>query len=303
MKKKEFTIESNYDALPLSCLLYEPNTAPKGIVQILHGMCEYKERYIEFMEFLCENGYVAVIHDHRGHGDSVRSVEDLGWFGDYEGEAVVEDSYQISLYVKEQYPNLPLTLLGHSMGSLVARCYARKHDDAIDKLIVSGSPSKNPLSGFAIGVEKTMRFFRGARFRSKLLIYLTTGKGDKKFPGEGKSAWLSKNREKIDEFFADPKSKCYFTCNAFENLFKLLKRTYVKKGYEVKNSSLPIHFIAGGDDPIIEGEKKWFDSIAFMKSLGYENVSGKLYDGLRHEVLLEIERAQVHQDVLEFLER
>ena len=303
MVKKEFTLQSNYDELPLSCIICEPQNSPKGIVQLVHGMCEHKERYLEFMEFLCENGYVAACHDHRGHGDSVKSEADFGWFGDYDGKAVVDDAVQFSRYLKEEYAGLPLILFGHSMGSLVVRCYVREHDEEIDKLIVCGSPSKNPLSGVAIFLEKCIRLFKGARHRSKMLAFLATGKGDKQFPGEGKCAWLSKNKESVAAYLASPKCSYRFTCNGFENLFKLLKRTYTKKGYEVKNPNLPIHFVAGGDDPVIVNEKQWFNAVEFMKSLGYEQVTGKLYDGLRHEILQELERKEVYQDLLAFIER
>ena len=128
MQKLCFTIPSAYDELPLSCLVYEPDETPKGIVQLVHGMCEHKERYEELMAFLCENGYVVACHDHRGHGDSVRSQEDWGWFGDTTGEAVVNDAVQFTEYLKEKYPDIPVTLFGHSMGSMVVRCYIQKHE-------------------------------------------------------------------------------------------------------------------------------------------------------------------------------
>lgn len=302
MQEKRFTVISDYDGLEIQCLLYEPEQSPKGIVQLVHGMCEHKDRYTAFMRFLAEKGYVVECHDHRGHGDSVKDKEDFGWFGDYDGVAVVEDVAKITRYLKSEYPNLPLTLFGHSMGSLIVRCYLREHDEEIDKLIVCGSPSKNPLVGIAIGLEKTIRLFRGNRHRSKTLFYLSTGKGDKKFPGEGRCCWLTRDAEVSKGYLSDPKCGYIFTCNGFENLFKLMKRTYQKKGYAVKNPDLPVYFVAGGDDPVIGNELKWFQTIEFLRGVGYTQVSGKLYENMRHEILNEIGKEEVYADLLSFME-
>lgn len=301
MIKKTFTVTSNYDGLPLAGLVIAPENTPKGIVQLVHGMAERKERYEEMMTFFAENGYVCVCHDHRGHGESMRSKEDKGWFGDYEGKAVAEDAFLVTEYIKREYPNLPLTLFGHSMGSLIVRCYAQKYDSEIDKLIVCGSPSKNPLAGVAIFLEKCIRLFRGARHRSKLLAFLSTGKGDKLFPGEGKNAWLSGNRESVEAYLADENCGFRFTCNGYENLFKLLRRTYQKKKYGVQNPDLPIHFVAGAKDPVIVSEKAWKYAVEDMRKVGYNKVSGKLYEGMRHEIHNELDRQTVYNDLLAFI--
>ena len=304
MKIENFTLQSNFDNLPLHATVYEPSGEKKGILQILHGMCEYKERYKEFMEFFAQNGYVVACHDQRGHGDSVLKEEDRGYFYETSGEAIVEDAAQVTRVLKEKYPNLPVILFGPSMGSMVARCYLRGYGNQIDKLIVSGSPSKNPLAGVAIALTKTIAFFRGKRYRSKFLAYVSTGKGNAKFKGEQKGAWLSKNRENIEEFYTNPKGRFRFTCNGFENLFRLMKQTYNKKGLAPANPALPIHFVSGGDDPVLVNEVEWLKSIEFLREAGFENVSGKLYQGMRHEIHNEPkeEREIVLRELLAFIE-
>ncbi|MBO4939674.1 MAG: alpha/beta fold hydrolase [Clostridia bacterium] len=301
MSKKEFIVVSDYDGLELKGIIYEPMGKAKGIVQITHGMCEYKERYIDFMRFLSGNGYIAACYDQRGHGDSVKSEEDLGWFGDAKAKAIVDDAVQVTRYLKSQYPDIPLTLFGHSMGSMVVRCYLHEHDTEIEQLIVCGSPSKNPLAGIAIGLTKCISLFRGARHRSKMLSYLSTGKGDKLFKGEGKGAWLSQNRKCTEKFYANPKGKHKFTCNGFENLFRLMKGTYQKQAYQVRNETLPILFISGDRDAVIGDPYKWQKSMDVLIEVGYQNVVGKLYTDLRHEILNEYAHQQVYRDVLGFL--
>ena len=301
MEKKEFSIVSEYDKLTLRGTVYEPNGEKKGIIQIEHGMCEYKKRYEEMMNFFCSYGYVVVCCDHRGHGDSVEKAEDRGWFRDKTGQAFVDDSVQVTKYIKSVYPDLPLILFGHRMGSMIVRCYIQKHEELIDKLIVCGSPANNPLAGVGVFVAKTIGLFKGERHRSKLLAYLSTGKGNDNFPGEGHGSWLSRNRENIEKFYSDEKCGYIFTCNGFENLFKLMKSTYRKKAYEVKNPQLPILFVSGSDDAVLGGEKNFKKTVDMMSSVGYTNVSSKLYKGLRHEIFNDLGKEEVYADLLEFV--
>ena len=302
MKKENFTVQSPFDGLKISCVLYAPETPPKGIFQIVHGMCEHKGRYEEMMEFFANHGYVTVAHDQRGHGETAKEKENLGWFGDKTGEGIVEDAVAVTREIKSRYPNIPVVLFGHSMGSMVVRCYIQKYDTEIDKLIVCGSPSNNPFSGVAVGLAKTIGLFKGERHRSGMLAYLSTGRGNENFPNEGASAWLSRNRENIDKFNADPYCKYVFTCNGFENLFRLMKHTYSKGRYEVKNPKLPIRFVSGSDDAVLGSEEQWKKAHDLLRNVGYENVSGKLYHGLRHEIHNELERADVLADLLAFVE-
>ena len=305
MEIQNFIIPSEFDNLPLHATVYEPSGEKKGILQICHGMCEYKERYAEFMEFFASRGYVVACHDQRGHGDSVLQEEDRGYFYETSGKAIVEDAAQITRVLKEKYPNLPVILFGHSMGSMVVRCYLRNYDAQIDKLVVCGSPAKNPLVNVAIALTKTIAFFRGKRHRSKLLSYLSTGRGNERFKGEGAGAWLSKNRENIEAFYGNRKGKVRFTCNGFENLFRLMKETYNKKGLAPKNPTLPIHFVSGDEDAVLGNELQWFKGIELLREVGYENVSGKLYQGMRHEIHNEpkAEREIVLSDLLAFIEQ
>ena len=302
MTKKEFTVYSEYDGLALKGIVFEPENKPKGIVQLVHGMCEYKKRYEPLMAFFAENGYVAACYDQRGHGESVEKDEDLGWFHDFDGKAIVEDAAQVTNYLRTEYPDLKLTLFGHSMGSMVVRCYLREHDALIDKLIVCGSPSKNPLAGTAVLLAKTIRLFKGERHRSKMLSYLSTGKGNEEFVKAGKGSWLTHDTEIVKAFHEDPKCRFHFTVNGFENLFRLMKNTYKKRGYQVKNPNLPIHFLSGSEDAVMGDEMKWFRSIEFLRNIGYTCVSGKIYEGMRHEVHNEIGKEAVYQDILHFIE-
>lgn len=303
MQKNIFTVESEFDKLPLEVAVYEPSGTPKGVLQILHGMCEYKERYDEFMRFFCERGYIVVCHDQRGHGASVKDKKDYGYFYERTARAIVLDAVQITREIKTRYEGLPVVLFGHSMGSMVARCYLCEHDFLIDKVIVCGSPSQNPLAGVGVLLADCIALFRGAHYRSKFLTHLSTGKGDKKFPGEKKGAWLSANRADIDAFYGNEKGNYRFTCNGFVNLFKLMKRTYRKRDYRVQKPDLPILFVSGSADAVMGTEKQWQNAVEFLRKAGYTTVTSKLYEGQRHEIFRDTKKDEVLADLLAFLEK
>lgn len=134
---QKFTLESHHDRLLLQGLLVLPEQKPpRAVFQVAHGMCEHKERYLPFLQEMADHGYACVIHDHRGHGGSVRQTEDLGYFYPDGGPALVSDLYQVTRWIREQYPELPLYLFGHSMGSLAVRCYLKRYPDVPDGVFV-----------------------------------------------------------------------------------------------------------------------------------------------------------------------
>lgn len=307
MQKREFTLQSKYDNLALSCAEYTAEggtqTNAKGVVQIVHGMCEYKERYEGFIDYLTQNGYIVFAHDHRGHGGSVTANENLGYFGDKKGEAIVDDAALVTDEIRRLYPGLSVTLFGHSMGSLVVRAYIQKYEEKIDKLIVCGSPSKNALAGFGLMLNGVISAFRGEKYRSRLMANASTGGGDDKFPGEGKNAWLTRDKTVVEKYNADEKCNFVFSCNGFSNLLHLVKNAYKKKKYPAKHSDLPIFFMAGADDPVIGSEKKWLAAQQFLRDVGYKNVTGKSYPKMRHEILNELGKEEVYADALAFIEK
>ena len=307
MQKREFTLQSKYDNLALSCAEYAAEgvtqTNAKGVVQIVHGMCEYKERYEGFIDYLTQNGYIVFAHDHRGHGGSVTANENLGYFGDKKGEAIVDDAALVTDEIRRLYPGLSVTLFGHSMGSLVVRAYIQKYEEKIDKLIVCGSPSKNSLAGFGLMLNGVISAFSGKKYRSRLMANASTGGGDDKFPGEGKNAWLTRDKTVVEKYNADEKCNFVFSCNGFSNLLHLVKNVYKKKKYPAKHSDLPIFFMAGADDPVIGSEKKWLEAQQFLRDVGYKNVTGKLYPKMRHEILNELGKEEVYADALAFIEK
>lgn len=300
---KELVVKSEFDGLDLRVLIMKPKGKAKGIVQISHGMAEYKERYIPFMEFLNTKGYIAVIHDHRGHGKSVKNELLYGYFYDDKAKGIVEDLHQITLYIKEKFSKLPIYLLGHSMGSMVARKYIQKYDKDINKLILCGAPSYNQDTKLAIKLTKLLIKIHGDNKRSKFLDKLTFGSYNKKFKLENISnAWLCSNKDIVNSYNEDEKCGFVFTLNGFLNLFTLMQDIYNEEDYLVRNPNMAILFIAGGQDPVIISKRDWEESQIFLKNVGYDNVKGILYKNMRHELLNETDKNVVYEDILNFIE-
>lgn len=301
MKKETITFISRQDGLCLDGLLVTPDKSPKAVLQIAHGMCEHKERYLPFMEYMAESGYACIINDHRGHGKSVRNPEDLGYFYENGGEALVEDLYQITETMKERFQGLPYFLFGHSMGSMAVRCYTKKYDKAIDGLIVCGCPGENSMAGIGMRIDKFMQKYKGDHARSDVLNEIFARNFEKAFEKEKlQHAWICSDSEVVKRYNEDPLCNFSFTLNGYEALLWLMQNTYSRQGWCMGNPGLPIHFISGDMDPCMINRKKFDEAVEFMRKIGYHNVSSRLYKGMRHEILNEAGRDQVYADVLEF---
>lgn len=301
MEKRK--IKSRADGLKLGLLLCRPEGEPRGVVQLVHGMCEHKERYAALMEYLADRGFVCAIHDHRGHGESVRSPEDLGYLYRDGALAMVEDVHQVTELLKKRWPGLPLYLFGHSMGSLAVRAYLKKYDRELAGLMVCGCPSENPGAGAGKFLVQCLRVFHGDHYRSKFLQRLAFGKNNAGILNpQSPSAWVCANEDTVRDYDRDPLCGYVFTLNGFYELFKLMQTVYSRRDWNVTRPNLPIWFLSGEDDPCMISKEKFQEAVELLHTVGYRDVTYKLYPGLRHEILNERSRDQVYADILSHLE-
>lgn len=298
MRKEELFLQSVYDDLPLGLSIRIPEH-PTGVIQFVHGMAEHRKRYHDLMEHLSQHGYITVLHDHRGHGDSVRSPQDYGYFYENGIDAIVEDVHQITLYAKERFPGLPVVLFGHSMGSMVVRCYMRQYDSDIDGLIVCGSPSRNPMARSGKMLVRLLKRVKGARYRSPLVQKMAFGSFNRNVQNpSSENAWICSDDAVVKAYDKDPQCGFVFTLNGFEALFGLMIRTYQKSGWVIRHPEIPILFIAGEQDPCIVSRDDFVQAVSFMKQRGYQKCDGRLYPDMRHEILNETGKETVWNDIL-----
>lgn len=297
---RTFSFVSKWDGVTIhgTCMIPE---RPIGILQMVHGMCEYEGRYHSFMHHMAEKGYVTLMHDNRGHGRSVKAKEDIGYCYESMEKGFVEDIYAVTRYIRREYPELPLTLYGHSMGSLAVRAYLRKYDDAVDGVIISGCPGYNDAVPLAKWFVKIMMKCKGSRYQSSLMQRLVLGGFERPFRKEKrKYAWLAANKNVAQEFMDDSLCCFTYTLDGFLTSLNLEMLTYKAKRYEVKNPNLPILFLSGKDDPCYINDKKWYQAIDRLHNLGYEQTIAMRFPGMRHEIHNEAEQELIYSEIDDF---
>ncbi len=285
--------------------IYSPKgIAPKGIVEIAHGMVDYVERYRPLAEFLTKEGYILAGNDHLGHGKSVNDESELGYFAKKGGvDFVIADLYEMNKYLHEKYPTLPVILLGHSMGSFIARIYAERHPHSISGLIIHGTAGPNPILPLGRALAASVGFFYGDKHRSRLIKKLSTGVYNKRFPKEeGTNAWLTRKTEAVIDKDKDARGGFSFTVSAYRDLFRFLGKSNSKEWFKNYPKFLPTLVVSGGDDPV--GNFGKGPTYVYKKLLlsGAERVELKLYEGARHELFNELNSDEIFADLLKWLE-
>lgn len=286
-----------------SMITYPPEgTEPIGVIEIIHGMCEHKERYIDTMKAFNERGFICAISDLRGHGENVLTEDDYGFFGPDGYRGLTDDVENFTMYLRREFPKLPLILLGHSMGSLIARSFIKKRSRDVDALILSGSPSMKAGLGVAKFYTKFIKLFKGEKYRSPTITNLVFGPYERAFKKEGiLNAWLCSDRDVVDEYNADPKCGFRFTLNGYLTLFNLMGSVYGKQGWRFKELELPIMFVSGAEDPCRVNDAAFKKSVNFLRHRRFRNVFYTLYDDMRHEVFNEPRCEEVFDDIVKFL--
>lgn len=300
---EEATLSSRFDGLDISVAVVRPQRKPDAVLQLSHGMSGCKERFLPFMEFMADHGVVCVANDHRGHGGSVKDRKDLGYM--YKGgrEALIDDMRGVTEAIRYEYPDAPVFLLGHSMGSLAVRVYSREDDSQLSGVIICGSPGYTSLAPFGYAMLSFLSAIGLDRWRPSVVHHLTSGIYNHDFASEGPMAWICSDPQVREDYKADPMTGFLFTVNADKVLLDLLIRTYHDSAHLAGNPRLPVMFLYGEDDPCTRGADGIDRALAAMHEAGYMNISSRNYPSMRHEVLNEIGKERVWKDVLEFIYR
>lgn len=303
---REIRLQSNDGVHKLHVVIWEPETEIKAVLQISHGMTEMIMRYDHFARFLNTKGILVIGNDHLGHGETADCDEDLGYFCPKNMSAtVVADLHSVTEYAKKEYPNVPYFLLGHSMGSFMARRYLMTYGEELTGAVIVGTGVQ---PGIVLAAAKTtaavIQLFKGERHRSAYLAKASFGTYNKRFAADANNnAWLTKD-EKIWEFYANNKYCNYsFTVNGYKTLFDVLSFIQKKENIVKIPQKLPIFMISGTDDPVGNYGKGVQQIFETYKQTGMEDIRIKLYDGDRHEILNELDKDIVYDDIYCWLEQ
>lgn len=301
MTEKYITILSSDGIHNLNCKLFIPDGEIVALFQAVHGMTEHLERYNDFLRSLCEKGYLCFIHDNLGHGKSVNDDSELGFIAKRGGaDFLVEDVRRVYLAVKEMYKDKEHYLFGHSMGSFITRLYCQKYGDGLSGYIMMGSGAANPLANIGLFITKVIAAFKGPRYISKLVDKMAFGSYNKSF--SEKNGWLTSNDEVRQKYLGDKYCTFKFSVSAMNDLIRMNKDSNSKKWFKSLPKGLPVFIVSGSLDPV--GDKsKGTDKInsLLLKENRY-NISYKLYDGARHEILNDFCREKVIADIIYWLD-
>ena len=306
MKKENIYFESRDGVSKLHAIVWSDETKkPIGILQIIHGMAEYIDRYDDFARFMVEKGFVVVGDDHLGHGDSVGENGTFGYFCKKDPATVlVRDEHRLKKLMEAKYPGVPYYILGHSMGSFIARNYLNRYGSGIQGMIVmgTGNQSKALLSASKVLVGLT-GFFCGEKHVAKFINKLAFGAYNRAIEDAKTNVdWLTKDETIVDKYIADERCGFTFTVNGFRGLFELIYRLQKPKNLTSIPKDIPIFFVSGEEDPVGDYGEGVIGAKNDLVRAGLENVSMKLYPGDRHEILNETDKDIVYQDIYEWLE-
>lgn len=303
MIKEEFKFKSSDGKTNIHCIKWLPNSKKyKAILQLVHGMIEYIERYEGLAEFLTDNQIMVVGHDQLGHGESVVDEDSFGYFSkEHPSDILVKDIHTLRTEIQKDNFNVPYFILGHSMGSYMLRKYIAKYAQGLSGVIICGT-GYSPLRKNNAGLMflKMLKVFKGDRYRSQLAINLTYDKSYQKFDltGRNKSnSWLTRDESVVANYYTHKWCTFLFTVNGLQGLLEAVKFDCIQENIDCVPRELPIYFLSGDDDPVGslgEGVKKVY---SMFKKSGRKDIKMKLYPGFRHEIVNEIGKEEVYHDI------
>lgn len=280
--------------------LWRPKGECKAVVQVLHGMAEHIERYDRVARALCAAGYAVAGHNHKGHGPKCDKAR-LGFFYDRDGwNHNVENAHFVSAMLRDLFPGKKLVLLGHSMGSFMAREYAIRYGGELSALVLSGTGSQPAL---ACAFAKCLAGLSPQKKPARLVDKIAFSSYNKPFaPNRTAFDWLSRDQKEVDKYVADELCGFTFTGGAFKDFFGGLIKLADVSRLRYMPENLPVLFISGDHDPVGAMGKGVNKVVRQFEHAGLSNVQVKLYPGARHELFNETNREEVYKDLIFWLD-
>ena len=303
MKKYTEKIASTDSKNNLNVIIWKTEKEPIGVLQIVHGMAEYIDRYDNFAKYMTEQGFNVIGHDHLGHGHSVSDEHDYGFFAEENGDKIIiEDMHSVTQYAREKWEELPNFILGHSMGSFCLRQYLTKYSNDVFGAIIMGTgwiPSAAAFLGKTIATNTCKS--KGSHTVNPLLIKLTLEPYNKPFaPARTNCDWLSRDEKQVDLYVNDKLCGFDFTAGAYKDFFTVLEKIAKNRQLIGMRKSLPILITSGSVDPV--GGKKACEKLnAQYKRCGIDDVTLKLWENDRHEILNELDKSDVYDYIYNWL--
>ncbi len=301
----EFTFPSQDGIHQCHAGLWMPQGEPRAVVQIVHGVAEHIGRYDHFARYLADHGFAVCGGDHLGHGKTADGGR-YGYFGKKNGWTLVaSDVRKLRRLCGERFPGVPYFLLGHSMGSFLARTYLCAYPGTVDGCILSGTGQEKPaLVAAGRAVASAVCAARGPETVSPLVDKLSLGAYNRQFaPNRTGADWISRDEAVVDAYLKDPLCAFKPTAGMFRDMMEGLQYISSERALAQMDPSTPVYLFSGDRDPVGSNGAGVRRVYGFFKDHGTADLTMKLYPGGRHEMLNEINRGEVYADVLAWLEK
>lgn len=302
MQTKDFSFKSATGVCEIHGRQFLPQTQAKAAVAIHHGMAEHMERYTDFITYLTSNGVAVFMHDMANHGFSNQNRAELGFFGKKDGWlGLIKDYKTVFECMRKAYPAVKHIAFGHSMGSFIVRCFDARYPELSSASVYMGTGGTNDAAGIGIKVADLIAHIKGAHHRSEFMDKLAFGKYNVKFEKRTSYDWLTRDQAIVDQYIADPLCGYLFTIKGMADLLHLNTAANSDEWYEKVRKDLPILLISGAEDPVGEYAKGIDEVYNKLLQSGHTAVEEKLYSECRHEVLNELNKEEVYEDLYSFI--
>ena len=302
MQTKDFSFKSATGVCEIHGRQFLPQTQAKAAVAIHHGMAEHMERYTDFITYLTSNGVAVFMHDMANHGFSNQNRAELGFFGKKDGWlGLIKDYKTVFECMTKAYPAVKHIAFGHSMGSFSVRCFDARYPELSSASVYMGTGGTNDAAGIGIKVADLIAHIKGAHHRSEFMDKLAFGKYNVKFEKRTSYDWLTRDQAIVDQYIADPLCGYLFTIKGMADLLHLNTAANSDEWYEKVRKDLPILLISGAEDPVGEYAKGIDEVYNKLLQSGHTAVEEKLYSECRHEVLNELNKEEVYEDLYSFI--
>lgn len=306
MRKSTFTFPCSDGEHTIVARRWDPEGSPRGVVQIVHGMVEFIDRYDGIATYLADSGFLVVGHDQLAHGESVDSSEEWGVLEPGKGKEIyIADVHRLRVLIQsETGDEIPYLVFGHSMGSFIVRAYIARYGTGLSGAVVCGT-GQTPAGTAAMGnlLARTISLFRGPSYRSTLLHGMADGGYGKSFePCRTPYDWLSRDEANVDRYAAEPRNTFLFSAGGYAELTALVKEIIRPASFASVPSDLPLLIMSGAEDPVGDFGKGPTEVAELYRAAGSEDVVLNIYPEDRHEILNELDRDKVYGDVLAWVE-
>lgn len=268
---------------------------------IVHGMAEHSGRYSDFAQFLADKGIAVATYDQLGHGKTVKSTNEFGFFGEeHPVQTLLKDVILMADHLKSRHPEVPHFIMGHSMGSFIVRTVMKHHAHNFTGAILMGSADADPLAKIILPFNKWLTKVAPKKpntLFSKVMNKILNSKLNNRI-SSSQFAWLSENQANLDAYEADPLTGFEFTNNGYMTLFTLMQSGLNKSWASTINKDFPMLFVSGKNDPIGDMGKGIQKVVGRLQAQNFTDINLKLYPHMRHEPLHELEKQVVYQDIL-----